>query len=107
MLVRLDMPLIHNAKPQLRLGPDYGRAFRYMLKKWRDRLPVRTTCVPLTTTPLTLTIARLRVRYWATCKALTYSTRRLSDPGAKAAELGLDKILAAPLVGRSYNAANL
>src|SRR5216684_8802089 len=26
----LDMPLIHNAKAQLELGNDYGRAFRYM-----------------------------------------------------------------------------
>jgi hypothetical protein len=94
----LDMPLIHNAKPQLRLGADYGRAFRYMVRKWRDRLPVPTTCVPLTATPLALTIARLRIRYWAICKASTYSTQRLPNPGVKATELGLDKMLAAPMV---------
>jgi hypothetical protein len=92
----LDMPLIHNAKPQLRLGADYGRAFRYMVRKWRDRLPLPTTCVPLTANPLALTIARLRIRYWAICKASTYSTQRLSNPGAKATELGLEKLLAAP-----------
>jgi hypothetical protein len=94
----LDMPLIHNAKPQLRLGGDYGRAFRYMVEKWRERLPVPTTCVPLTATPLTLTIARLRIRYWAIRKASSYSTRRLSNPGAKASELGLEKMLTAPMV---------
>jgi hypothetical protein len=93
----LDMPLIHNAKAQLRLGPDYGRAFRYMVRKWRDRLPVPTTCIPLTATPLTLTIARMRLRYMAVCKPSSYSTQRLSDPGAKATELGFEKMLAAPL----------
>jgi hypothetical protein len=94
----LDMPLIHNAKAQLRLGADYGRAFRYMVRKWRHRLPVPTTCLPLTAAPFTLAIARMRLRYWAICKASTYSTQRLSDPGAKATELGLDKMLAAPLL---------
>ncbi len=94
----LDMPLIHNAKPQLRLGADYGRAFRYMVRKWRDRLPVPTTCVRLTASPLALAIARLRIRYWAIRKASTYSTHRLSDAAAKATELGLDKMLAAPMV---------
>ena len=102
----LDMPLIHNAKPQLRLGPDYGRAFRYMLKKWRDRLPVPTTCVPLTTAPLTLTIARLD-SLLGTLQGADLFYSPIFRSGAKALELGLDKMLAAPLVGRSYNAANL
>jgi len=94
----LDMPLIHNAKAQLRLGRDYERAFRYMIRKWRDRLPVPTTCIPLTTAPFTLAIARTRLRYMATFKRSTYSIQRISDPGAKAAELGFEKLLAAPLV---------
>ena len=93
-----DMPLIHNAKAQLRLGADYGRAFRYMVRKWRDRLPVPTTCGPVTATPFALTIRRLRIRYWAACKSSTYSTQRLSDPSAKATELGLDQSLVAPML---------
>ena len=39
-----DLPLIHNAKAQLRFGSDYVRAYKYMVRKWRARLPVPTTC---------------------------------------------------------------
>lgn len=93
----LDMPVIHNAKPQLRLGPDYARAFRYMVRKWRHRLPIRTTCLTLSRSPLTLAITRARLRYLKMCKPWAYSTRQLEDPGAKAIELGFDRYLAAPL----------
>jgi hypothetical protein len=94
----LDMPLIHNAKPGLRLGPDYARAYRYMVRKWRDRLPVPTTCVPLTANPTTLAFDRLRVRYKAIFRRPTYSTHRLSDSCGKARELGFEQLLAAPMV---------
>lgn len=103
----LDMPLIHNAKAQLRLGPDYGRAFRYMVRKWRDRLPVLTTCVPLTAAPLTLTNVRMRLRYKALCKPWTYSRERLLNPAAKAAELGLEKMLALPMVKGTFNGSTV
>ncbi|SDG38355.1 hypothetical protein SAMN05216338_1001105 [Bradyrhizobium sp. Rc2d] len=94
----LDMPVIHNAKAQLSLGPDYVRSYRYMVKKWRDRLPVATTCGPVTRNPFSLPIRRLRTRYKALFKPSSYSTERLSNPAAKAKELGLDRVLAAPLV---------
>ena len=94
----LDMPLIHNAKAQLSLGPDYVRSYRYMVRKWRDRLPVATTCGPLTRNPFSLPFRRLRTRYKALCRPSTYSTERLSNPAAKAKELGLDRELAAPLL---------
>lgn len=94
----LDMPLIHNAKPQLRLGPDYERAYQYMVQKWRDRLPVRTTCLTLTERPFTLTIARMRLRYFALRKPWAYSKHRVADPGSKAIALGLERLLAVPLV---------
>jgi hypothetical protein len=92
----LDVPLIHNAKAQLRLGSDYGRAYRYMVRKWRNRLPVPTTCGTLTATPLILWFRRLRIRYKAIFRPSTYSTRRVLDPHAKVLELGLDKLLAIP-----------
>ena len=94
----LDMPLIHNAKAQLRFGRDYVRSYNYMVRKWRDRLPVPTTCGPLTRNPFILPLRRLRVRYKAIFRTSTYSTQRLSDPSAKARELGIDRLLAAPLV---------
>jgi hypothetical protein len=94
----LDMPLIHNAKAQLHIGRDYRRAYNYMIGKWRDRLPVPTTCGPLTSNPLALIQRRLRIRYKAICRRTSYSTSRVPDPSAKAIELGLDELLAAAMV---------
>jgi hypothetical protein len=96
----LDMPLIHNAKAQLHLGRDYRRSYNYMVRKWRDRLPVPTTCGMLTPNPLTPMLRRLRIRYKAICRSTTYSNLRIPDPSAKAVELGLDDILANTIVDR-------
>jgi hypothetical protein len=92
----LDIPLIHNAKAQLRLGKDYVQSYRYMARKWRKRLPVPTTCGPITANPVALPFRRLRIRYKAIFKPATYSNSRISDPRAKAVELGLDHLLAPP-----------
>jgi len=97
----LDMPLIHNAKAQLRLGPDYVRAHGYMVRKWRTRLPVPTSCVPLTTNKLIMPYARLRVRYKAIFKQSSYSTHRISNLKAKALELGFEHLLISPMLESS------
>jgi hypothetical protein len=89
----LDMPLIHNAKAQLRVGDDYRRSYRYMIKKWRDRLPVPTTCGPLTSRPFAISMRRLRIRYKAIFRQSTYTNQRVPDPSAKSHELGLDQFL--------------
>jgi hypothetical protein len=94
----LDMPLIHNAKAQVELGADYARAYRYMVRKWRDRLPVPTTCGPLTTIPFALAMRRLRIRYGAAFRTSLYSTQRLSDPYTKSKQLGLEQMLAGPML---------
>jgi hypothetical protein len=93
----LDLPLIHNAKAQLQLGSDYVRAYKYMVRKWRTRLPVPTTCGTLTANPLALPLRRLRIRYKALCRPSTYNTQRLSAPHAKAKEIGMEKLLAIPM----------
>jgi hypothetical protein len=86
----LDVPLIHNAKAQLYVGHDYARAYRYMIKKWRNRLPVPTTCGPLSSTPLTISLRHLRMRYKALFRRSTFSTHRIPDPSVKSHELGLE-----------------
>jgi hypothetical protein len=95
----IDIPLIHNAKAQLRVGRDYVESYQYMVRKWHSRLPVPTTCGTITSNSLTPLFRRLRVRYKALCRPSTYSTQRLQDPGAKAIELGLDQMLVVPPVG--------
>jgi hypothetical protein len=92
----LDMPLIHNAKAQLVVGSDYVKSYKYMVRKWRNRLPVPTTCGTITSNPIRPLIRRLRVRYKALIRPSTYSTRRVLDPSAKAIELGLDQLLEVP-----------
>jgi len=89
----LDLPLIHNAKAQLDVGQDYRRAYHYMVKKWRGRLPVPTTCGPLTSIPFVLPLRHLRMRYKTIFRRSTFSTERISDPSAKSRELGLDRLL--------------
>jgi hypothetical protein len=92
----LDLPLIHNAKAQIQIGSDYVRAYKYMVRKWRARLPVPTTCGTLTANPLALPFRRLRTRYMAICRPSTYNAQRLVDPHAKSKEIGLEKLLAIP-----------
>jgi hypothetical protein len=96
----LDMPLIHNAKAQLYVGRDYRRAYRYMIKKWRERLPVPTTCGPLSPVPFAIWRRHLRMRYKAIFRRSTYSTHRIPDPSVKSRELGLDECLLEGMAGR-------
>ncbi|MDR3437643.1 MAG: GNAT family N-acetyltransferase [Telmatospirillum sp.] len=92
----LDIPLIHNAKAQLHVGPDYVEAYRYMVRKWGKRLPTPTTCGVLTTNPFVLPYRRMKVRYKALFRQSTYSTARLADPSLKASELGISRLLIIP-----------
>lgn len=43
-------PVIHNSNPVRTLAGAYSKAYRYMRRKWRDRLPIATTIVTLTPT---------------------------------------------------------
>jgi hypothetical protein len=92
----LDMPILHNAKPGLQLSPEFIQSYKYMARKWRDRLPIITPYGILTSNPFWLPLRRLRIRYKAIFKRSTYSTQRILDPRAKAVELGLDRLLAIP-----------
>jgi hypothetical protein len=84
----LDLPLVHNSKPVLRLGPDYVRSYKYMVRKWHDRLPVPTSIATLTANPGHLAFRRLQIRYRAIFRSSTYSSKRIEDPSKKARELG-------------------
>ncbi len=88
----IDVPAIHNARPipMRRLGRDYVEAYRYTARKWRARLPWPTVIFRLTANPLPLLIHRLRNRYWRfkVCLRRSMLFGELSDPAAKASELG-------------------
>jgi hypothetical protein len=95
----IDMPILHNAKPQLRQSADFRRSYRYMVSKWRHRLPLKTPYCTLTSNPLWLPLKHLRLRYKALCRQSTFSTQRIADPHAKARELNLTQLLTAPMTG--------
>jgi len=59
-----EIPAIHNSKPVHGYGGGYTDAWRFMRRKWSERLPVRTLTVPLGKTPLALLHARFRL--WKT-----------------------------------------
>lgn len=93
----LDLPVLHNAKPGLHFRRDLVASYKHMVRKWRHRLPITTPCCILTTNPFWLPLRRLRIRYKAIFRPSTYSSQRITDPHAKAAELGFDRPLTVPL----------
>lgn len=83
----IDLPVIHNAKPVVRLGRDYVAAYNFMVRKWEALLPWPTVILPLTQNPLPLLFRRLRLRYKAIFRASTLHPA-LERPDEKARELG-------------------
>lgn len=45
----VDAPVIHNALATFWLDSDYRAGYRYLREKWRSRLPLPTTIVPVAT----------------------------------------------------------
>lgn len=43
-----DGPVIHNSVPVVQLDSSYVKAYRYMQRKWKAKLPIWTTVVPIT-----------------------------------------------------------
>jgi hypothetical protein len=87
----LDLPVVHNSRALRRFPADYAVAYRFMVRKWRYCLPRPTVIMPLTTNPLTLAYRQLRSRYNAVFHTEMFFDR-LSDPAAKARELGFEAI---------------
>jgi hypothetical protein len=85
----IDLPVIHNAKPVVRLDRHYVSAYRFMVRKWRPLLPWPTVIVPLSRNPARLFFRALRIRYKGLFRASTLHPA-LDCPDVKARELGFD-----------------
>lgn len=60
-----ELPLVHNSRPVISLGGGYAAAYRHMQRKWRSRLPLRTTVGPVTRFGLPWMWRRFRIwRRW-------------------------------------------
>jgi hypothetical protein len=86
----IDLPVIHNSKPVLRLDRTYVEAYRFMVAKWDAVLPWPTVIVKLSRNPLPLLRRRAKCRYIAILRASTLHTV-LAHPEAKAEELGFTR----------------
>jgi len=57
----IDAPVVHNTKKPGSLRGSYFKAFRYMARKWRKRLPIPTVVVSLTRWGARMYIRELKV----------------------------------------------
>jgi len=39
---------VHNTNPSLTLGSDFYECYRHVKRRWKERLPIQTTCVRIT-----------------------------------------------------------
>jgi hypothetical protein len=83
----VNLPIIHNAKPVVRLDRSYVNAYGFMVRKWKALLPWPTVIVDLSPNPLRLVLRRLRIRYKAIFRRSTLNAM-LERPDIKARELG-------------------
>ena len=86
----LDVPAVHNCKPMETLEGGYTAAYKYVQKKWRDRLPVPTLVATLTADPWMLMKRRVQMRYKSIFRSSTFNRIRMDDPSRKAIELGFE-----------------
>jgi hypothetical protein len=83
----IDLPVIHNSKPVVRLDRRYIAAYRFMVAKWSALLPWPTVILQLTRNPAHLLLRRARLRYKAIFRRSTLHPT-LENPEQKAKELG-------------------
>jgi hypothetical protein len=58
----VDAPAVHHSRPVIKLDRTYKRAWYYLRRKWRDRLPIRTLVCPITASPLEVIEKDIRIR---------------------------------------------
>lgn len=86
----IDAPAVHHSRPVVRLGRDYKRAWHYMRRKWKDRLPLPNLVCKITPSPWAVWQRDLRIR-------LNNRGRRsrnmipTTDPAKIARDLGFDR----------------
>jgi hypothetical protein len=83
----VNLPVIHNSRPTVRLDRNYVAAYRFMIRKWAALLPWPTVILQLTPNPVPLLLRRARLRYKAIFRASTLHPM-LECPENKAKQLG-------------------
>jgi len=83
-----DGPVVHNSLPVIHLDDSYRLAYRYMQRKWRAKLPIHTTIVPIMRFGWALFCWEVRSRIWTLRESPT--TQRCASPARMAQELGYE-----------------
>jgi glycosyltransferase involved in cell wall biosynthesis len=90
-----ELPLVHNDRFHDLLRGDFRDAFGYVRRKWRHRLPLRTTVLDVSGTGLDLSIHR--IKSWKSIgKRRKESGDHSSDPRLYSARCGWEEISDAP-----------
>jgi len=59
----IDLPIIHHSRPVVKLDAGYRRAYRFMQRKWRRRLPIPNLVCTISRSPLPLALRDARLRW--------------------------------------------
>lgn len=90
----LALPLVHNDAYKDRLGADFAGPFRFLQRKWRARLPIRTPVITIAWHGLHLVRAGWRNRRSRPVRQ-AMAADPATDPGAFAAACGWSDLTAA------------
>lgn len=60
----IDAPVVHNSRPVITLKGGFEDALNYLRRKWRARLPIRTSVTHVTRFGLKYLMQRIRMRDW-------------------------------------------
>lgn len=84
-----DLPVVHNSKPVQTLAGGYTDAYRFMQRKWKADLPLKTIIAPITRNGFGLLKARAKISLTRR-QRLARSVPQTSDPRLIAEKIGID-----------------
>ena len=70
---------IHNTQQSFILPPEFYQGYRYLKRKWKDFLPIQTTCVRMTRSDLPMYAKRIREAYLRFVRRKEISAYRAKD----------------------------
>lgn len=82
-------PVVHNSRPVRSLDKTYGDAYKYMARKWREILPMKTCIVPVTKYGLPLW--KYRIKKIIKSVRVKKQVQRIQDPKSISKFLGYEK----------------
>jgi hypothetical protein len=86
----IHAPVIHNSQRVQSLGGDYARAYRYLQRKWRQKLPLNAVCGKITRWGIEYQRIRLGLSYRRYLGRLQKRPAGSDDPISVAKHLGYE-----------------